>query len=437
MGIAGSESVAVAAVLAAMLLLPQAGRSQTAAGIGIVPNEIGGSARILSEDDWALQLVEGLGLEDALAEGAGTGEAFSLLCADAVEMDTDAQGRRVPARSAFWAASEVATSRNPAEPVRIVLDVPATALYQLAVEGEGLQRWAVDQRAIEHLDPTALGVALAPELLPLRQGTHELAGYMSRRSRVDRVELSAFRPLCVAPADGWHAGRSLTHGAAARTLVRSLGLERYLPEQEAAVEIEGERYTSASAWGGRTNEVGGAPVSGEAWARAGDSAAEFSYRIRLDEPGIFSVRARVYGDAVQIWSVDGRYRIAVRGGRRADRFAWAHVMTTPLVSGEHVIRALVPRNSGVDVIEVVRHRSAAADYVDVIEQMGFRSGASDTPVTRGLALANLLRPAFFELSTDFLTRMATSGPQAPLVAIEMRPKPLYSRPVAPVLPSEL
>jgi hypothetical protein len=437
MGIAGSGSGAAAAALAALLLVSQVGRAQTAAGIGIAPNEIGGSARILTEDDWARQLVEGLGLEDVLAAGDVASEAFSLLCADAVEMETDAEGRRTPARSAFWVASEVATTRNPGEPVRVVLDVPATAFYQLAVEGEGLQRWAVDQRAVEHLDPTALGVALAPELLPLRQGTHELAGYMSRRARVDRIELSAFRPLCVAPADGWHAGRALTHGAAARTLVRSLGLERFLPEIEGAVEIEGERYTSASAWGGRTNEVGGASVSGESWARAGDSAAEFSYRIRLDEPGVFSLRARVYGDAVQIWSLDGRYRIAVHGGRRADRFVWTHVMTTPLVSGEHVIRALVPRNSGIDVIQVVRHRSAAADYVEVIEQMGFRGGASDTPVTREVGLANLMEPAFVELSSNFLERMAESGPQAPLVVVEMRPEPLYSRPLSPLLPSEL
>jgi hypothetical protein len=112
-------------------------------------------------------------------------------------------------------------------------------------------------------------------------------------------------------------------------------------------------------------------------------------------------------------------------------------MTTPLVSGEHVIRALVPRNSGIDVIQVVRHRSAAADYVEVIEQMGFRGGASDTPVTREVGLANLMEPAFVELSSNFLERMAESGPQAPLVVVEMRPEPLYSRPLSPLLPSEL
>ncbi|MDH3520452.1 MAG: hypothetical protein OEM49_08350 [Myxococcales bacterium] len=423
---------------ALLVLLPsQPSWGQTPEGIGMLPRVVGGSGSVIDEDEWAALLIEALGLDDALQAGEGSVDAFSLLCADAAELVTDAEGRRVPADAAFAVASEVTPARNPGDPVRVVLDIPATALYQLSVEGEGLQRWTADQRVIGHLDPTSLGVALAPTLVPLRKGSHELAGYMGRRARAERIELSAFRPLCIAPADGWHAERPLSHGAAARTLVRALGLERYLPRLGDNVEIEGESFASASGWGGRTNETQGAKVSGDAWARAGDSAAEFEYRIHLDEPGVFSLFARTRGAEAQLWSIDGRYRIGARAESRGARFSWIHLMTTPLGSGEHAIRALVPRGGGIDVIRVTRHRATSVHYVDVLEQMGFRGGAPDALVTREVALGNLLRPAFAELAAEFRERMAQGGPDEPIVAVDGALPPLYSRPLSPSLPSEL
>jgi hypothetical protein len=49
----------------------------------------------------------------------------------------------------------------------------------------------------------------------------------------------------------------------------------------------------------------------------------------------------------------------------------------------------------------------------------------------------VFHPAFQELAEDFLSRVAGNAAEPPLVALDDRTPPLYSRPLAPVLPAEL
>ena len=118
-------------------------------------------------------------------------------------------------------------------------------------------------------------------------------------------------------------------------------------------------------------------------------------------------------------------------------FDWAHVMTTSLVTGDHVVRALVPPGSGIDRIRIVERQSRDADYVEVLEQMGFRVAGTNALVTRGSAFAALSHPVFHELSEGFLERVAGNATEPPLVALDDRITPLFPRPLAPVLPAEL
>jgi hypothetical protein len=273
-----TRAVAGSAALLCALAFATSAAAQSPQGIGMAEPPLSGSGVVVHEEQWARTLVRALSLDAVLPDDPADADLFALLCADQAEMVTDADGRRAPARAAFRISRELVESRAPGEPVRVVLDVPATALYQLAVEGSGKQRWTVDQRVVGHLDATSLGMALGPRVIPLREGPHELAGYMGRDGTVERVELQAFRPLCISPAGGWRSGRALTFGSHARTLVRALGLDRYLPESRVVAAQEGERFESASEWGGRTNSAPGASASRSRieWARAGDSSAEFN-----------------------------------------------------------------------------------------------------------------------------------------------------------------
>src|SRR5262249_1296002 len=157
---------------------------------------------------------------------------------------------------------------------------------------------------------------------------------------------------------------------------RALGLESYLPAVKAAAVVEGERYDSASHWAGRTQEAATGPgTSRGEWASAGDSPAEFTYRVRLSEPRLMTLQARVSGDGPRIRALDGRMRANVDASAMLTRFAWRHVLTAPLASGEHVIRALVPAGASIDRIRLVALQADDPDYVEVLEQMGFPQGS--------------------------------------------------------------
>lgn len=399
--------------------------------------EGGTSARVVLHEAWARDLVRALGLEPALDDEAAADDAFTLLCAEHAQVVPEASDRGLPDRSGFRIAAEGGERRRPTDPVRVLLSVPAPALYILAVEGEGRQRWTVDQRVVGHMDLSALGVARAPAVLALRRGPHEVTGYLGRTSRVERVELAALRTLCVAPADGWHEGRPLTVGAMARTLVRATGLERRLPTVGDGRVIEGERYETVSALGGRTNRQLESRSSGEGWAVAVGSPAEFTYRTRLEDPGLFTLLARVHGDGSQVWSIDGRYQVTVHPSEARDGFAWTHVVTLPLRTGDHVVRALIPRDAGIDALKLVKRRSDDADYVDVLERAGFSGGAPHAVVTRRAADEGLANRTFRRLARGFLRRLERDPAVDPLPVVETHMASRTTRPLSPLLPADL
>ncbi|HVH19142.1 MAG TPA: hypothetical protein VNF72_12645 [Myxococcota bacterium] len=418
-----------AACAAACVLVALGAAAQSPESLGMSGPRFEPSRRAVLEEDWARRLAHALALEDGLPANAAPEDFYGLLCPEHALRELGEDG----AGGALRLAHPLPPS-GPAEPVRVVLEAPATALYAIQVEGVGLQRWSVDGRLIGHLDATPLGVAQAPRLLALRAGPHEFTGILVRDARAERIELSAHRPLCIAPADGWRTGRPLLHGAKARTSVRALGLERFLPTEATVAELEGEGFDSASRWGGRTDE-GPAARGRVEWAMAGNSPAEFSYRVHLPQPGLFSLEARLSGEGPQLWSIDARLRARVdlAGWRR---LGWQHVMTTPLPAGEHVIRALIPAGAAIDRIRVIAHRATDPDYVEVLEQMGLREGHVHAAVTRGDVDSTFRNPAFTMLAGDFLGRAAGGG-EPPMPALSRDLPPLYRRPVSPVLPADL
>ena len=318
-----------------------------------------------------------LGLERTLPPEASAEDVYALLCAAGIQSDARAQGGSSNLRIAIAPDRP----RRPNEPVRVVLHAPATALYQLTVEGAGLQRWVVDGHPVGHLDVSPLGVAQAAAVVPLREGPHEISGYLAGQARADRVELSAYRSLCIAPADGWHGERSLRHGPFARTLVRTFDLDRRLPVlDEETVTIEGERYEEVTAGGGTTERRLETPASGGRWAVAEASPAEFTWHVELDAPRVVTFRARTFGVRDQIWTVDGRSRVTITPDAIEGAFTWTHVVTLPLSAGRHSLRALISRGAGVDAIEMQTHRSDDAAYAGVLAGLGMGGAAPAAPV---------------------------------------------------------
>jgi hypothetical protein len=394
----------------------------------------------LTQSAWARELSRALGLENALDPSASDAERFGLLCPEGVELMTEAGGHRA-AGEAFGVRADL-EAPGPGEPVRLVVSVPATALYQLEVEGVGHQRWGIDGVPVGHLDVSTLGAAHAPVILPLRAGPHELRGTMLRNARAERVRLVAWRMLCIAPAEGWRGERALTWGSYARTLVRAFGIASRLPEEESAEQrIEAEEFETASAGGGRTTRRLREGASGDAWAMATASPAEFNWRLRLEKPQVVTIAARTHGSAPQIWSVDGRYRVTLFPPERPGGFSWSPVATLALPAGEHAVRAHVARGSGVDALRVIHHRSSDADHLRLVQELGLPVGAPDSPVPQSIARRALRRSLLLELANDFGRRLAGARARhSAVVLAEIEPGPAEAserRPLSPVLPSEL
>jgi len=393
--------------------------------------------RVVSEREWAFELVRVLGLERTLPPEARPADVYALLCADRAERDFGPGGRELKEGAAFRVAVVPDRPRAAKEPVRVVVHVPATALYQLSVEGSGLQRWVIDGEPVGHLDLSSLGVAQAGAVVPLREGAHEISGHFAGSAHADRIELVAYRPLCIAPVDGWHGERALRHGAFSRTLVRTFDLDRRLPIlEDESQQIEAERYDAVTAGGSRTQRRLDTPASAGSWAAAEESPAEFTWSIELDRPRVVTLRARTYGVQQQIWSVDGRYRVTVAPEALEGSFVWNHVMTLPLSAGRHVMRALVARGAGVDVFELVPHRSSDADYAAVLAGLGMRGDAPVAPISASRMRRTLHSAAFAQLALGFRLRMAGDRRDQSLVLVDLEPDPYTTRPLSPLLPAE-
>ena len=371
------------------------------------------SERVIEQGEWASELAFALGISGALPPDSSAEDVFGLLCPEQAERDTESGGRRAPVGAPFRVVFDAPTARRIGEPIRVVANLPSTALYALTVTGEGPQRWVIDQRTVGHLDPTALGVAQAAKIIPLREGPHELTAYLSHSARVDRIELAAYRPFCVTPADGWRDHRLLTFASSARTLVAALGLERRLPIDGEPIAIEGEDYESVSAYGGSTDRRLAESASGGAWAAAVNRPAEFTYRTPIEKPGVYSLIARIHGEGEAIWSIDGSYRVSIRPEGASESFVRTHVVTLHLSGGEHVIRALIPKGAGIDALHLVRRRARDVDYIALLHDEDFRSGVPNQPVTQTDAYRSLSRPLFAEISSHFLSRLAEDFQRAP------------------------
>ena len=425
-------------LLLAGLLFAGTAKSQPFSSLSLQDVAPTPSGAALAEEEWAGRLADVLGLTAGLPDDPTAEELFSLLCVEKSELALDAGGRDLPADAAFRVAVDAPRRRSPNGPVRLVVSLPATALYQLVVEGVGLQRWVIDQEPVGHLDPSPLGVAQARMLVALESGPHEIAAYLTPNARVDRMELAAYRSFCAAPADGWHEGRSLRHGAFARSVVRAFGFERRLPElRDEERLIEGETFDEVSGEGGVTERRLAPGASGGAWAAALSGPAEFTWTLDLEEPRVVSVEARTHGVLSQIWSIDGRYRVSIEPVSMESGLAWNPVITLPLASGRHAVRALVARGSGVDALRIVSHRSSDADYVAVLEGLGLPGHAPESPVRRSQAEEILASPAFAELAAGLRLELAGDTSDRSMALVDGDPDPLTSRSLSPMLPAEL
>ncbi len=389
--------------------------------------------RAINQAEWAAMLLEALGLADALPEDHDAEDLFSLLCAKRAprraRADAGIPASGAPDVSIFEPRSA------PNQGLRWVAKVPTTALYALSVTGRGAANWSIDRRPVGRMDPTALGRDVSRRLMALPRGFHEVEA-SAFRGQVETLSLVPYRNLCIAPAGGWRASAPLTYGAKARSLVRAFGIEDQLPHADEPVLIEGEAFSDASTGAVVSDRNLGAIASADRWGSAGTGTATFAYRLVLEEPALVSIAARVHGAERQLWSLDDHFVASVAPPPEALSFGWMKIFTLPLPSGEHRLRAQLPRGAGIDVIRVLPRRASDRDYLNLLESMGFSEGAPGETVSLRGAESNLSHPAFRPLTNDLLVR-SFSGTARAIRVLQEDSRRHFERPLSPVVPSEL
>jgi len=377
----------------------------------------------VTEEDWADRLVGVLGLASAATPDASPQALFALLCpppAQGTEISISVPIRPAPGATSF----------------SVDLSVPEAGLYALAVEGHGVQQWRAGHRNAGETDPHLERPGLAPQLLPLPAGVQTLSASFDPGSTATRITLERYRQLCIEPRDGWNAGQDLRFGDKARTLVRALGIESRLPIEGPPQTIEAETFHALPGQASVTEETLSAPSSSGAWVKADRDGAELRWDVRIDEPGVVTLLARIHGAAPQIWSIGDSGARVIRPGAGAGGWVWTEIATVPLGAGVQTLRAQLRQDAGVDVIRVLRRRDGDQDYLAVLDAIGLEEGAADDLVDASAASANLSNPIVRTLVAGFLQRLAMPGP-GDLILIQNQQERLYTRPLSPLLPAEM
>lgn len=374
---------------------------------------------VVLEGEWAARLVETLGLAEELPDDPDDRDRFALLCPSGV----------IERIAAFPEAVPLESTSHPTGSLRVRTPALAPGRYVLAVHGRGAGVWSVGGSTIGVLAPGLLAMDVAREPVRLAGGPTELAVRLAEGARIDRAELIPWTTGCIAPAGGWAAGRPLTFGAKARTMVLALDALARLPRDGEPLRIEAERFEALRRDGARTDRWLGVPASADRWVEAVGPTAEFDYRFALERSGLYTVLARVHGAARQIWSLDETLHASVVAGEEASRFAWSEVTTVWLERGAHTLRARLPRGGGADVVQVIRRRTDDAAFLAALGSLGLEEGAPSERVDTRAARRNLA-------SLEALRRApgeALSG----LASVEGELEDLYRRPLSPILPGDL
>lgn len=372
-----------------------------------------------TQGEWARRLAETLDLAADLPRPLSEQVAFDRLCPERMDGRIAGLPEPIPLERVSSRAGAVRWQGPSARPGR----------YRLTVYGRGTSTWATAGSALSVLSPGDLAVDVSRQPLLLAGGPVELRARPADGARVDRVEVTPWATSCIAPAGGWRAGRSLTFGAKARTMLLALDALERLPREEEPLRVEAERFALAARDMAVTRRVLGAPASQARWVEAIGNAAEFRYAFELEEAGLFTILARIHGAGRQVWSLDGALHTAVVAGEDAPRFAWSEVATVWLEAGSHALRALLPRGAGIDVVQLLRRRTDDEAFLEALGSLGLREGAAADVVGEAAARGNLE-------ALDRLLQVQsrdTSG----LAAAEGELEQLYRRPLSPVLPGDL
>ncbi|MCM2264121.1 MAG: hypothetical protein NDI73_02905 [Desulfuromonadales bacterium] len=342
------------------------------------------SAQALTQRDWMIVLVDGLGRSFGLPDSPQPDDYLNILQgkrnlrfeAENVHSEDDEVSTLSflnygPFSGSGWL---LGTSRPTAVHLRFVL--PLDGRYRLSVAVHlpghtlkvGAQGFTADGDAQKFSKVEVGEVALTA-------GHQEIIVTLPPGGALDYFELAAPNLPPIAPDGGWQPNVALTWDALAVTAVQALHLEKELPLTERSLAVEAETLS----------ETGGAQVvedahlgrpSGGRWLRTAAQAAKVGVPLEIAQGGFYDIDLAVMGAGIDLL-INGQQSLAIEGK------PYLAAVTTPpvfLPKGPNHLEITLPPGGGLDRIAAKARQS---DLTALTAALGLTL-AGDAPTSADL-----------------------------------------------------
>ncbi|NVN98706.1 MAG: hypothetical protein HXX17_05220 [Geobacteraceae bacterium] len=325
----------------------------------------------LKQSDLARKLVDALGLAEGLPEKPaekdyllilGGERTFRFEAEETFDRQSDlAIVRELPLFGAFSGKGWLhATTTQTAVHFKVLIPVSGKYIFKVTAKGDS-QIWSVAGKAFrqsfgDKFSETSLGQVFIPA------GELEFNALLPPDGAVDSFVFVAPANSPVEPLAGWATSAPLTAAALNEVFASSLGIESSLPDDSSytAKTVEAASLSKIPQTARLTDtQLLGKPVAAN-WLRAFQTGANISLPIDIESLGVYRIRVRAVGSELT----------AGFGNRTVTKpltasLNWVDLGTFRLPKGTNSLNLKLPPTGGVDVIEVTKKLSKAADYAAI------------------------------------------------------------------------
>jgi len=343
----------------------------------------GGEAPI-TQGEWAVYLARGLGLEKAMPAGSSADKYISVL--------GNKGYRRIEGEDYFKISSELsiadsdkfglssknkwlAANEKPGT-ARYRFELPVGRKYTIRARNRGLsQFWTIDERGSVMISPEVDFKWMEVGEFNLKPGPHEIAVSIPSGGGLDIFELLTDSAPGIEPPGGFKPLDPLTYGDKAVTIVKALNLEDELPiDAGFFLILEAELYEKAEGQFQVSEDEKPGGASGKKWLQS-DGQVSAVYNFEIPERGLYTVKARGFGDRKEEWTFDLGEEKTVFTPASLSKFNWEPVTRIFFEPGPHTVEISLQEGNGADVIMIVRRRASAANYLQLLSDLGLQEGA--------------------------------------------------------------
>lgn len=324
---------------------------------------------VVSQREFVARLAEATGLAAGLPEKPLFKDYLAILGGDRsytfeAEDYYDAVSDRVTVRNfnvygAFSGKGWLSGTTLPT-PVhfKVLLPMGGKYTFSVASKGDG-QIWSIAGKAFR--------VNTGQTLKEVTAGTINLtAGYLDFNvmlpvdGAIDYVRFDAPQLPPAAPLAGWKPDEPLKLSTLAEIVTPLLDLEGALPDDKSmpvkplSVAVYGKLPVNVEV---TDSTVLGRPMAPK-WVKTGGGAVTVELPLQIDAPAAYRIRVRFTG--AELTATIGGRTITKPGKPYLD---WCELGPVRLTAGSHRLQLKLPPFSGLDVVELIKKSTLAADYM--------------------------------------------------------------------------